>query len=297
MDDSAIPAQRYIWTKLDVQDGIILTVAALVLPLLPNHAIDPFGLLNPFALWRLVVVLMSISALGYCAMRILGPKYALPISGFAAGFISSTVAIAALGSRAISDADLITPSATGAVASILGSLFYLVALVAAADPALLRPLVLPFCSAVFFTLVYALVLAWRGRVVNPGYVRPSRAFDLRTIVLFVGLVAAFSLLSWKLMGWFGEAGVLASVTATALIDAHAAAVSVATLVGSGKMDGASGAFAILVGYSANMMAKVPTAFALGPRRFAMMTSAGLIILIAALWSGYAWNAAATYLFR
>jgi uncharacterized membrane protein (DUF4010 family) len=281
---------REYLTAQDLRDGLVFFIAALVvLPLLPDRAVDPFGLFNPFALWRLAVVLMGLSALGYWAMRAFGPRYGLPISGFAGGFVSSTAAIATMGARAKADPRLIIPCAAGGVASILGSLLFLIALVGAADPAILWPLVKPFGVGLAATMAYALVLAWRARVMDALPTGSSQAFDLRMVSVFVGLVAVFSLVSWALINWLGETAVLASIIATALIDAHAAAVSVATLVASGKLDIAAGAFAILTGLSVNMLAKVPAAFALGPPAFARRVTAGLLILVIGLWAGYGWS--------
>jgi uncharacterized membrane protein (DUF4010 family) len=290
---SRVPLHRFVrhWlTDQDVRDMLILCVAALVvLPVLPDRAIDPFGLVNPFALWRLAVVLMGVSALSYCAMRVAGPRIGLPVSGFAGGFASSTAVIASLAARARKDALLAGPAAAGAAASILGSLIFLILLVGAADPGILRPLVRPFAVGGAVTLAYAVGLALLVRRDTPIPAGASRAFDFRTAITFVALVAAFSLLSWAIIGWFGQAAIFASVTATALIDAHAAAVSVATLVASNKLSASSGAFAILAGFSVNIMAKAPTAFALGPLGYGMRVTAGLIVLIAGLWTGYAWS--------
>ena len=280
---------REMLSAQDLRDGLALSIAALVvLPLLPNHAIDPFGLVNPFAIWRLAVVLMGLSAASYCAVRVIGPQYGLPLSGFAGGFISSTASIAAMGARAKGSDNLVIPCAAGAVASILGSLLFLIALVGAADPEILRPLVKPFAVAVVVTLVFAIVLAWRARTAHALPAEKSRAFNMTSAMIFVALVGVFALVSWGLMAWFGNAGVFVGVIATALIDAHAAAVSVATLVASGKISSASGAFAILTGFSANMLAKVPTAFAMGPRGYAGRVTAGLCLLVAGLWAGCGW---------
>jgi uncharacterized membrane protein (DUF4010 family) len=168
---------RQLLTEQDLRDGLILSIAALVvLPLLPNHAVDPFGLVNPFALWRLAVVLMGLSAISYCAMRVFGPRYGLPLSGLAGGFISSTATIATMGARAKSGAKLVVSCAAGAVASILGSLLFLVALVGAADPGILQPLVKSFGVATVLTLTYALVLAWRAHTPDsllPGWNAPT----------------------------------------------------------------------------------------------------------------------------
>jgi uncharacterized membrane protein (DUF4010 family) len=276
-------------TEQDMRDGILFAAAALVvLPLLPNRAVDPLGLVNPFALWRLAVVLMGVSAFSYCATRILGARHGLALSGFAGGFVSSTAVIAAMGARAKADARMVRASAAGSVASILGSLIFMTALLTAADPAILRPLTRPFAAAGVLVLIYAVALAWRDRKAHVDRVGPTRAFDLRTALIFVGLVGAFSLLSWALIAWFGQSLIFASVIGTALIDAHAAAVSVATLVASGKLDAMAGSFAILVGFSANMLAKTPTAFAVGGSAYGMRVGLGLALLVIGLWTGFAW---------
>ena len=289
-----VPLHRFArdWlTEGEVRDGLLFAAAALVvLPLLPDRAIDPLDLVNPFTLWRLAVVLMGVSAFSHFATRILGPRYGLAISGFAGGFVSSTATIAAMGSRARVEKNLVPACASGAVASILGSLLFLVILVGAADPDILRPLMQPFAVAGALVLGYAAFLGWRVNRTKPGATATSRAFDFRTALIFVGLVSAFSLLSWVLIAWFGNAMIFAGVIGTALIDAHAAAVSVATLVAGGKLSAGDGSLAILVGFSANMLAKAPTAFALGRSAYGARVSAGLCLLIAGLWGGYLWAA-------
>jgi uncharacterized membrane protein (DUF4010 family) len=288
-----IPLHRFARERLteqDMRDALVLSVAGLVvLPLLPNSAIDPLGLINPFALWRLAVVLMGVSAASYYSMRLFGPRFGLPVSGFAGGFVSSTAVIAAMGGRAKQDARMTGPAAAGAAASVLGSLIFLIALVGAADPAILRPLVRPFLVGGILLFVYALGSAMLVRKHSPVLHGPSRAFDVRTAMIFAGLVAVFSLISWAIIAWFGQKAIFASVIATALIDAHAAAVSIATLVASNRLDAPAGAFAILVGFSANMIAKAPTAFALGPWGYGIRVTAGLLMLIGGLWVGYAWS--------
>ena len=288
---SRIPLHRFARERLteqDMRDALMLAVAALVvLPMLPDRAIDPLGLVNPFALWRLAVVLMGVSALSYYSLLLFGPRFGLALSGFAGGFVSSTAVIAAMGGRARQNAHLAGPAAAGAAASVLGSLIFLILLVAAADPAILRPLIGPFVGGGVFALCYALGSAFlvRGRGTLPS--APARAFDLKTAATFTGLVAAFSLISWAVIAWFGQQAIFASVIATALIDAHAAAVSIATLVASNRLTAQSGAFAILIGFCVNMIAKAPTAFALGTTGYGVRVTAGLLILIGGLWAGYA----------
>ncbi|HKD48167.1 MAG TPA: MgtC/SapB family protein [Rhizomicrobium sp.] len=291
---SRVPLHRFArdWlTERELRDGLLFATAALViLPLLPNHAIDPLGLVNPFALWRLAVVLMGVSSFSHFATRILGPKYGLFISGFAGGFVSSTATIADLGRRAKGDSRLIESCAAGSMASILGSLVYLAILVGAADPDILRPLMIPFAVASALTLGYSAFLAWRGNRADFTSKALFETFDFRTALIFIALVFAFSLLSWALIAWFGSALVYVSVIGTALVDAHAAAVSVATLVAAGKLGAEAGSFAILVGFSSNMLAKTPTSFAFGGTAFGVRLTIGLGLLVSGLWCGALWHA-------
>jgi uncharacterized membrane protein (DUF4010 family) len=118
---------------------------------------------------------------------------------------------------------------------------------------------------------------------------PGRAFDARTAVLFAVLVAVFALVSTGLTTWLGSAGTLAGAAVTGLADAHATAVSVATLAIAGTIGEDAAALAILIGLSANMAAKAPMAFTLGPPAYAMRVTLGLALLLIGLWAGYAWE--------
>ena len=57
----------------DVYAGMRLLIATFIaLPLLPNEPIDPWGALNPYKLWLLVILISSLSLVGYVLTRLLG---------------------------------------------------------------------------------------------------------------------------------------------------------------------------------------------------------------------------------
>lgn len=63
----------------ELRDGLMLsTVALVVLPLTPDQFLGPYGVLNPRTICNLVVLLMTVGALGHIAMRLMGPRYGLP---------------------------------------------------------------------------------------------------------------------------------------------------------------------------------------------------------------------------
>jgi uncharacterized membrane protein (DUF4010 family) len=170
---------------------------------------------------------------------------------------------------------------------------YLTGLVATADFDVLRQLLKPLGVAIAASCAYAILLIGRRTATELRSNQPGRAFDLKTVALFAALVGVFSLVSAGLITWLGNDGALASAVATGLIDVHAAAVSIATLMASGKITATLGALAILIALTTNMASKIPAAFVAGPPRYALRVTFGLAILIVGLWSGYAWQAASS----
>lgn len=67
-----------------------ITISAIVLPLLPDTTIDPWGLLNPRSMWLMVVLISAIGFFGYLLTRIIGKRNGTIISGILGGLVSST---------------------------------------------------------------------------------------------------------------------------------------------------------------------------------------------------------------
>ncbi len=68
---------RSMLTDGEMHDLLIFAAATLiVLPLLPDHPIGPYGALNLRTIWLVVILVMGVGALGYIAVRIVGPRSA-----------------------------------------------------------------------------------------------------------------------------------------------------------------------------------------------------------------------------
>lgn len=272
-------------TDQELLDALTFAIAAVViLPLLPNRAIDPFGLLNPFTLWRLAVVAMAFSFLGYVAQRLLGGRYGLLLAGLAAGLVSSTAAVAAMGARAKTQPDLAAASAVGAIASMIGSLGYLVAIIGAVSPQLISTLAIPLGLAAVLMLAYATWLV-RRTPKSADTETVGRAFNGGAVLFFVALVGTFSLASELLIRWLGAPGALMGAAVMGLADAHAASVSMATLLAGGRMAIAAAAIGVVLTLTTNMAVKVPTAFMTGGQAYGRQVTIGVLLLVAGLWVG------------
>jgi len=75
----------------DVYAGLRLLIDTfIVLPLLPDKPIDPWGALRQRSLWMLVLLISSLSLVGYVATRLLGAHRGIPLAGLTGGLVSST---------------------------------------------------------------------------------------------------------------------------------------------------------------------------------------------------------------
>lgn len=68
----------------------LLFATFIVLPLLPDRPVDPLGVLNPYRLWWLVILISGLSLLGYATVRALGERRGMALTGIFGGLVSST---------------------------------------------------------------------------------------------------------------------------------------------------------------------------------------------------------------
>ena len=273
-------------SEAELTDSLNFAAATLVvLPLMPDRELGPCGAINPRPLWKIVILMMSISAGGYIAIRLLGPRFGLPIAGLASGFVSSTATIGAMGTRALQEPALARSAVAGAVLSTVATILQMAAVLAATDRSTLYQMRFPLIAAGVAALAYgvALMIASVRQQASPSAQR-GRAFSLKTAVFFAGMIAAMLFLSAALNALLGKTGVLAAAAVAGFADTHSAAVSVASLVAAGKFTAREAVLPILAALTTNTISKVAFAVSSGGRRYAMQIIPGLVVVIGAAWA-------------
>ena len=129
-----------VLSKDEATDALIFATATFViLPLTPNRYLGPLHAINPRAVWVVVVLMISISAIGYILVRLLGARAGLPLAGFASGFVSSAATIGSMGERAKREPAIARSAVAGAVASNVATIVEMAIVVAAVSrPVFLR---------------------------------------------------------------------------------------------------------------------------------------------------------------
>ncbi len=277
---------RQVLTQADVRDALILAGATLVVwPLLPDQPIGPYGALNLHALWLIVILVMSVGALGYVSTRAIGARLGLPLAGLASGFISSVATIAAMGERAGKAPSLLKVAAAGAVLSTLATIVQLSVVLGATSLAVLGELRIALLCAGLAALAYGAVFTVRALDVKPAEAgRPERAFSLPVALAFGAILGSVVVAAAFLQAHLGTTGIFIAAAIGGLVDAHASAVSVASLVAAGKLDAGGAVLPILIAFSANTLTKIVAASA-GGRRFFLAVVPGLVLVAVAAWAG------------
>ncbi len=84
----------------------LLIASFIVLPLLPDRPIDPWAAINPYRLWLFVVLISSLSLVGYVATRLLGTGKGAALTGVTGGLVSSTAVTLSFAKRSVDETHL-----------------------------------------------------------------------------------------------------------------------------------------------------------------------------------------------
>ena len=276
-------------TKDELNDFLILAAATLIiLPLVPDKSIGPFEAINPRNLWLIVILVMTISALGHLALRWLGGRIGLPIVGLVSGFISSIATVGAMGARAKETPALIGSAVAGAILSSLATIFQLALLLAAIHPptlhALMWPLVFGGVSIAIYGLVVTLYSLHNKNTAEEN--NPTKTFSVNTALMLAAVIAVALIASAALKAWFGQAGLVLASGVAGVADAHAAAISVASLAAASKLSAESAVIPILVAFSVNSVSKAVMGVISGGKDFSRQVILGLIVQVSATWAGW-----------
>lgn len=241
-------------------------VSAIVLPLLPDRSYGPYGVLNPFHIWLMVVLISGVGLAGYVAWRLTLERKGLLLTGLLGGVISSTATTFAY-ARHARDATQ-TPSATLTVILLanLAMLLRVLLLVLATAPKVLPLLALTMVPAMLLT---APALWWhfsraggeKGEAAD-GMQNPTQ---LGTALFFAGFYALILLAAAWLSDVLGSGGLFALSLISGLTDVDAITLSSSRLANHGNIGIEDAATAITLAVTANVVFKAAVSVVVGGR--------------------------------
>lgn len=232
----------------DVYAGLRLLIATfIVLPLLPTQPIDPWGALNPRSLWVLVLLISSLSLVGYVATRLLGAHRGIPLTGLTGGLVSSTAVTLAFArqSRDAAYASAAPAIASGILLAWTVMFLRVVVEVLVVNRTLLPQLVAPFGVMAVVSAGCALYLRHRaGRSEQVESVPLRNPFSLAAAAKFAAFFALVLLVVKLVRSYAPDEGVYFVAALAGTTDVDAITLSMAQFARNGAVTVAVNAITI-----------------------------------------------------
>ncbi len=270
-----------VLSDAELHDLLLLAALALVvLPLLPREPLPWLAGLRAHTLAALMLLVLLLQAAGHVALRLLGARRGLLLSGFASGFVSSTATVASMGAQARRAPATTALAQGGAVMSSAATWVQAALMLAAVAPAAAASFWPVAGAGALAAVATAVLLARRG---PPDGDAPSpRAADdgplrVREAGIVALLLTAVTMLVSAAQTRFGDAGALAGSALSGLADAQSGIVALGALVHDGRLAVDTATLAILAAIGTNTVVRSVVAWAAGGRRYAWPVAAALAL--------------------
>lgn len=271
---------RKISEKEMVNTLKFLIVAFVILPLLPDQAMGPLGVFNPYQIWLMVVFISGISFAGYILMKFIGAERGLSATGVIGGLVSSTAVTTAMAAR-VKENNLVMRAAVFATV-IASSMMFLRVLfeVSVINPSLIGLLIYPMISMGLLGIILGFI-AWKATKVwnidtdikleNPFSLKPALIFGLLFILILFASKAADI--------YFGSAGIYIASIISGVADVDAITISMAFLARD-TISPETAVTAITLASISNTIIKFLIALFFGTRKFGQLIGIIFAVIIA-----------------
>jgi len=266
--------KRLTWVELRAA-LLLLVMTVVLLPLLPDRALDPWGALNPHQIWLMTVLVGAVSYAGYIAVHVAGERRGLLFAGIAGGLATSTTVTWTFARLARRNPAATFEVMTTILAAWVMSLWRVTALAVTIAPPLLLALA-PAMMAASAPLLVGAALAYRAaeKKKESGGLTLSDPVELSLMLRFAVLLAGIMLLAKLFSG--GENGLFALGGLSGLLDVDPITLSMARMANTG-LSPFIAVSTVLIACAANALAKSVLAVIFGGWRLGLWLS-GLAVL-------------------
>ncbi len=285
-----LSAKSYLHTvtqKISRDDVIatvkFLLIAVVVLPLLPNEPLGPYGVLNPWKIGLNVVLIAGVSFVGYAASRILGPGRGLLITGVVGGLASSTAVTLAASRHTRQTPTLADASALSITAASSVKALRVLVLVAAAGREVLPRLLAPFIAMAVAGALCSVVLYVRSRKEAAKGNEPAlkNPFELSESLKFGAAIIGVMLVSRWAQDQFGDVALYVTSLTAGLADVDAITLSVAGMAQRNEIAAQVAVIAVFIAVLANTLTKQGITMAIGTRGLSARVGLTSALMLAA----------------
>jgi uncharacterized membrane protein (DUF4010 family) len=258
----------------------LVLIALVILPVLPNRSYGPYGVLNPFEIWLMVVLIVGISVGGYIAYKFLGARAGTLLGAVLGGLISSTAATVSYSRRsrhAPETATMATFVIMIASTIVFGRVVFEIAVVA---PEILSQVVPPLAVMMVTMGAIAAALYWMRRGEAAEIPIDEDPSQLKAAIVFGLLYAAVLFAVAAVKEHFDDRGLYIVAALSGLTDMDAITLSTAQLIKRNDLSVDTGWRMILIGALSNLVFKCGAVAMLGHRKLLLRVSLAFGISLA-----------------
>lgn len=245
----------------------LVLIGLVILPVLPNRSFGYDGVLNPFAIWLMVVLIVGISLVAYLISKFLSPSRGAALTGILGGLISSTATTASVARRSHGPpvhAPALVAITLISAAVVFGRVIIEVMIVASGVASEVLPPLVAMLALAGIIAVAAYRFSLKSEPPSPGDTPPS---ELKGAVMF-GLIYVVVLLAVSFAKeHFGQTGLFTVAALSGLTDMDAITLSTASLSQAGQLDASTAWRVIMTGGLANLLFKTALVIGMGSRAF------------------------------
>lgn len=269
-------------TRGEFQSALLLFLLGVLVRVIPDRVVDPWGVFNPKSFATIVLVLGALEFLSAILAKLFTERSSRLLIGFVGGLVSSTAVIlsSARESR-------VTHGGTRAryiplVAAQIASFVELLLIAAMISPVLFWRVLPPVAVSTALAAVGLAVLSWKAEPVKaPLALHSSLDWKgvFRLSLLFAAMLAFIAVAKRAL----GDRGALAFSMIGGAFELHGVTLANATMLAQNQTSLDAASFNVLVAATSSLLAKILINLMVARNRFALIATGIYIALAAGLW--------------
>ncbi len=265
-------------------------ISAVILPILPDRTYDPLGILNPYHIWMLVVLIAGFNLAAYAIIKSMGPRRGVELMSLLGGLLSSTMLTITFSRRSRQSPFMSGDFSTGLCLAATLLFPRILAILYVLNRDVARLLVMPVLAATAVGILCGIGLWWRNnghkaRNSETVTLEVANPFELWPAVQF-GLLFAFILfVSRAAQQAFGSLGVYVSGFAAGFASMDAITLSLANMTNEVGITPHTAALGIILAAAGSLAAKSVIIAVTGSREFKRNVIPALLVIMAAALSG------------
>jgi len=255
-------------------------IALLILPFLPKQEFGPEGLLNPFEIGAIVVIVSFLNFIGYFLVKYVGSQRGILLTAILGGLISSTAVAWIYASRSKESPELSKEYAAGIIIASAIMFPRLAILAYIFNSAILSYLVIPFTILTLICLIGALIFIKKDADVPKTAINLGNPLNIWNALGFGGIYIVILFAVFYGNQFFGESGLYYSALIAGLADTDAITISMAKF-GSLENKLALATNVIITATISNMIVKLGITYFKGSKKTGklVMLIFGSVIII------------------